>query len=173
MAAARNVWLVLAVVDVLGLLADAAAELRAQTAVEIDADDTPTCRRGSSELSSPTIRVAMSCPTCPRYLQGLGARLRPDRLAEGPTGCRAASSPCVPCRHPTRSSGGPVLTTRPSTGMRCSTILEAQPVRQHERHPGPPHAHRLAEAGEEHRLHRLPSARTACPRARSQGARRV
>ena len=103
-------------------------------------------------------------------VQGLGARLRPRRFAEGRRRARqAAESPRGAGAE--RGGGGAVLSGD-------LLVLDAQdpgrrPVRRQEQHSREHHPERLAHRGEEPGLHRLPPARPALHAHDPGGARRV
>ena len=89
-------------------------------------------------------------------LQRLGARLRPGRLAQD----------ARQTRHNARSHGGARAERSGGGALLPGDLLvhadedsAGERVRRQERHPREAHAERLAEADEQCRLHRLPSAR--------------
>ncbi len=103
-------------------------------------------------------------------IQGVGAWLRSRRFAQGRrrTGPAAQSARRAGAE---RGGGGAVLS-------RDLLVLDAQDprqerVRRQEQHSREAHAGRLAQADEEHRLHRLPSARAAVDPHHPRGVRRV
>ena len=122
-----------------------------------DRRDDANCRPSSRGSSSPTIRAAISSPICRRpnynvWVRGYGlvdspkmrakpgSNAQPHRRARAERGGRGAILSGDLLVHDDEDSAG-----------RASSAARA--------HSGEAHAERLAEADEEHRLHRLPSAR--------------
>ena len=100
-------------------------------------------------------------------LQRLGARLRAGRFAQGAAPSRASCSTSPRCRRRTKPRRR--STTRRSTGTRCSRSRRRSEFGGNSAHSEGAHADRLAEAGEEHRLHRLPPARPGVDAHDSRG----
>ena len=100
-----------------------------------------------------------------RELRGLGARLRARRFAEGARQARPAAQPHRGAGAE-RARGGALLSG--DLLVRDDEDSAGEGFRRHDRHPARHHARDLAQADEQRRLHRLPSARAGSRRAPSR-----